>query len=245
MASWPADLIQNLLAPGKAVVVPHVVVEGHPAPSGGLSAGARMPDARLQRDGAPCRLHDVLAPPGFHRVLCGPRGAWDEGAVARLRAQFDGTLRVHRIAAEPSADGLHDPDGAVLRRLGADPTAQYLVRPDGRCHPGRLYQAFEGLARGLAALHEAGFVHRDLRPDHGRGAPGRRAVLGDFGLVAGIDARGFLLGAAVATRLGKGVLATNAQLVERAVTVIENMGARVIGPDEVRKKLNLTKRAPL
>ncbi|TAM95444.1 MAG: 3-keto-5-aminohexanoate cleavage protein, partial [Rhizobiaceae bacterium] len=45
--------------------------------------------------------------------------------------------------------------------------------------------------------------------------------------------------------LGKGVLATNAQLVERAVTIIENMGARVIGPEEVRKKLGLTKRAPL
>ena len=45
--------------------------------------------------------------------------------------------------------------------------------------------------------------------------------------------------------LDKGVLATNAQLVERAVTVVENLGARVIGPDEVRQKLNLTKRAPL
>ncbi|WP_323036536.1 3-keto-5-aminohexanoate cleavage protein [Pararhodobacter sp.] len=45
--------------------------------------------------------------------------------------------------------------------------------------------------------------------------------------------------------LDKGVLATNAQLVERAVTIIETMGARVIGPDEVRKRLNLEKRAPL
>jgi uncharacterized protein (DUF849 family) len=44
--------------------------------------------------------------------------------------------------------------------------------------------------------------------------------------------------------LGKGQLATNAQLVERAANIIENMGARVIGPDEVRKKLGLTKRAP-
>jgi uncharacterized protein (DUF849 family) len=43
--------------------------------------------------------------------------------------------------------------------------------------------------------------------------------------------------------LDKGVLATNAQLVERAVTIIENMGARVIGPDEVREKLKLQKRA--
>jgi uncharacterized protein (DUF849 family) len=44
--------------------------------------------------------------------------------------------------------------------------------------------------------------------------------------------------------LAKGQLATNAQLVERAVIIIENMGARVIGPDEVRANLGLTKRAP-
>ena len=44
--------------------------------------------------------------------------------------------------------------------------------------------------------------------------------------------------------LEKGVLATNEQLVSRAKTVIENMGARVIGPEEVRQKLGLTKHAP-
>jgi uncharacterized protein (DUF849 family) len=44
--------------------------------------------------------------------------------------------------------------------------------------------------------------------------------------------------------LGKGVLATNAQLVERAVTIVENLGARVIGPEEVRQGLRLTKRPP-
>jgi uncharacterized protein (DUF849 family) len=45
--------------------------------------------------------------------------------------------------------------------------------------------------------------------------------------------------------LDKGVLATNAQLVDRAVTIIENMGARVIGPEEVRQRLKLQKRAPV
>lgn len=44
--------------------------------------------------------------------------------------------------------------------------------------------------------------------------------------------------------LGKGELATNAQLVERAATIIENMGAKVIGPGEVRKRLNLEKPPP-
>ncbi len=44
--------------------------------------------------------------------------------------------------------------------------------------------------------------------------------------------------------LEKGVLATNAQLVERAVTIIQNMGAKIIGPQAVRDKLGLVKRAP-
>ena len=44
--------------------------------------------------------------------------------------------------------------------------------------------------------------------------------------------------------LSRGVLATNAQLVERAVTIIERLGAAVIGPERVRERLRLTKRAP-
>ncbi|EYR82093.1 3-keto-5-aminohexanoate cleavage protein [Shinella sp. 838] len=44
--------------------------------------------------------------------------------------------------------------------------------------------------------------------------------------------------------VGKGQLANNAQLVDKAVNIIESMGARVIGPAEVREKLKLTKRAP-
>ncbi len=44
--------------------------------------------------------------------------------------------------------------------------------------------------------------------------------------------------------LERGVLAQNYQLVEKAVTIIEAMGARVIGPEEVRAKLQIEKRAP-
>ena len=44
--------------------------------------------------------------------------------------------------------------------------------------------------------------------------------------------------------LEKGVLAENYQLVERAKIIIENMGARVMGPAALREKLGLIKRAP-
>jgi uncharacterized protein (DUF849 family) len=40
--------------------------------------------------------------------------------------------------------------------------------------------------------------------------------------------------------LDKGVLASNGMLVERAVEIIERMGARVLGPDEARAKIGLS-----
>jgi uncharacterized protein (DUF849 family) len=45
--------------------------------------------------------------------------------------------------------------------------------------------------------------------------------------------------------LDKGVLATNESLVTRAVSIVEALGAKVIGPQEVRANLGLTKRAPV
>ena len=41
--------------------------------------------------------------------------------------------------------------------------------------------------------------------------------------------------------LEKGVLASNAQLVEKAIGIITNMGASILTPEETRKKLKLTK----
>ena len=43
--------------------------------------------------------------------------------------------------------------------------------------------------------------------------------------------------------LDRGLLASNGQLVERAATILSNMGARVLGPAEVRDRLKLRKRA--
>ena len=45
--------------------------------------------------------------------------------------------------------------------------------------------------------------------------------------------------------LERGVLASNAQLVERASSIVENMGSRVIGPEQVRQRLNLSKQQPV
>ena len=44
--------------------------------------------------------------------------------------------------------------------------------------------------------------------------------------------------------LKKGVLATNAQLVSNAVSIIENLGSKILTPSQVRSKLGLTKKSP-
>ena len=45
--------------------------------------------------------------------------------------------------------------------------------------------------------------------------------------------------------LEKGVLATNAQLVEKAASIITNLGPSLMTPDEVRAELQLVKRTPV
>jgi uncharacterized protein (DUF849 family) len=45
--------------------------------------------------------------------------------------------------------------------------------------------------------------------------------------------------------LDKGVLARNEDLVERAVGIVERMGATVLTPEAARRKLGLVKRAPV
>ena len=44
--------------------------------------------------------------------------------------------------------------------------------------------------------------------------------------------------------LEKGVLATNAQLVERATSIISSLGPQIMTPEQVREELKLVKRAP-
>jgi serine/threonine protein kinase/tetratricopeptide (TPR) repeat protein len=76
---------------------------------------------------------------------------------------------------------LHPVDEAVSARA---PMHVEHRAPAPRCEIARLRTALVGLARGLAALHAAGIVHRDVKPSNILVEPDGRAVLLDFGAVA-------------------------------------------------------------
>lgn len=93
----------------------------------GPRAGDRLPDAPIVREGQPSTIHQIVAVPGWHLLLCGPSAAWSAEDVAQLGDRYAGQVTVHRVTAQ------HDPNMRALRRLGLSEVenAQFLVRPDG------------------------------------------------------------------------------------------------------------------
>ena len=130
--AWPRRLALRMIGQlGVGYPSGALAIEGHPRLRRGPLPGARMPDAPLRPDGMHCRLHEALATPRFHLVLCGPPQIWDKPQLAALKQRFDDLMDVHEVNTEFVAGGLRDPDGALLDQLGAHPNAQYLIRPDG------------------------------------------------------------------------------------------------------------------
>ena len=103
-----------------------------------------------------------------------------------------------------------------------------------------LFQVCLGLTWGAGADTASMMAMRDsLPPD---------AIWAGFGISRmqmPMVAQAVLLGGNVRVGLedniylDRGVLASNGQLVERAVEIVERLGARVLGPDEARQKLGL------
>jgi len=130
-------------------------------------------------------------------------GTDDSGRQAAVKVLRDSTglapASVQRFAREVVAVATID-SPRVARLLDADPVAEqpwlateYVPGPTltaavsagGPMPAGLLHALATGLAEGLCAVHEAGVVHRDLKPGNVMLAPDGPKII-DFGIVAGL-----------------------------------------------------------
>ena len=116
-----------------------------------------------------------------------PGVAGEADARRRLSREFETMRRVHSpyVAEVLDADVTGDMPYVVTRYV-AGPSLDQLVREGGPLRGIALERLAWGLAEGLAAVHAAGVVHRDLKPGNVVMAGGS-PVLIDFGIAHAPD----------------------------------------------------------
>ncbi len=120
--------------------------------------------------------------------------------------------------------------------------AKQLIK-EGLIDEPALFQICLGIPWGAEANAETMQNMRDMLP-----AGSHWAAFGISRMEFPMVAQSLLLGGHVRVGLednlylDRGLFASNAQLVEKAVTIIESLGGRVLGPEEARERLGLKKR---
>jgi hypothetical protein len=113
-------------------------------------------------------------------------GLWDTATRDRLivsaqtevaaasRLAHPGIARVHALMLEPSGDAL------VIEELVEGPTLHTVMAE--RMPAARALDVLTRVAQALAAVHAAGVIHRDLKPDNVILRQGGEPVIVDFGI---------------------------------------------------------------
>src|ERR1700730_3779055 len=145
---------------------------------GGMGAVWRARDELLNRDVA---VKEIIWPPEMEEA---------DREAARLRA-----VREAQMAARlrhPNVVGVYDffeEDGRPVRvmELVPLPPPRHTGGEGGALPPVQAAQIGLGVLAGLRAAHEAGVVHRDVKPANIMLGPEDRVVLTDFGIAKATD----------------------------------------------------------
>jgi hypothetical protein len=111
---------------------------------------------------------------------------------AWMRLRHPNVVRAHGLGRSRSGPFPPDTPYLILEYFPGQPVHRALE--PGRCDPGDLEELARRVLQGLAHIHEAGLVHRDLKPGNvlvagARRGPGR-VKLTDFGLAEQRGGRG-------------------------------------------------------
>ncbi|MBW8482161.1 ABC transporter substrate-binding protein [Actinomadura parmotrematis] len=177
-----------------------------------------MPDPTPLREGdprtlGPYRLTGLLGEGGQGSVFLGEDEPGARVAVKLLHARFSGDQRARaRFAAEVAVARRVEPF-CTARLLDSDiegdrpylvseyidgPSLAQVLAAHGPRRGADLDRLAIGTMTALAAIHEAGVVHRDFKPGNVLLAPDGPRVI-DFGIARALDATGTLSSAAVGT----------------------------------------------
>src|SRR5919202_1191839 len=157
---------------------------------GGMGRVWAAHDEVLERDVA---VKEVLVPPAVP-------DAEREALIARTLREARAAARVRHPRVVTVYDVVEDDDRPwiVLQRLAPRTLADVLAE-EGPLEPGRAARIGLELLDGLAAVHAAGVLHRDVKPGNVLFGPDGGAVLADFGVAsveddAAVTSTGLVLG---------------------------------------------------
>jgi eukaryotic-like serine/threonine-protein kinase len=157
--------------------------------SGALLEGRYRVGARIARGGmatvyeaTDTRLDRVVAVKVLHTGY-----AEDEHFVARFIREARSAARL----AHPNVVGVFDQgedDGTLYLAMEYVPgcTLRDLLQDEGRLSPSRALALLEPVLSALGAAHDAGFVHRDVKPENVLLTDDGRVKVADFGLVRAV-----------------------------------------------------------
>jgi hypothetical protein len=113
----------------------------------------------------------------------------DPEARARFLAEARAAAAVEHPAVVPvHGAGEHDDAAYLVMRFVAGDDLRTLVRRDGPLAPDRAACVCERLGDALDAIHRAGYVHRDVKPQNVLLDEEGHVYLSDFGLAKAMDA---------------------------------------------------------
>ncbi|HVE64073.1 MAG TPA: Stk1 family PASTA domain-containing Ser/Thr kinase [Mycobacteriales bacterium] len=141
---------------------------------GGMATVYRAFDTRLDRIVALKVMHDSLAQ--------------DDAFVERFKREAKSAARLQHPNVVAIFDQGEDAGRVYLvMELVSGRTLRSVLREQGRLDVGQALGVAEGLLTALAAAHDAGIVHRDVKPENVLVTESGQVKVADFGLARAIE----------------------------------------------------------